>query len=135
MLVDTGPMVALLDANDTDHQRARQAAQAMPVQGWLTTLPCDTEAMYLLGRLEGLAGQEKLWRQIENGLVAIHQLDATCVMRMRVLITRYGDSPIDFADASLVALAERIDDREVFTFDQHFPTYWIHDRIPFEVIP
>jgi predicted nucleic acid-binding protein len=89
----------------------------------------------LLGKLEGLAGQEKLRRQTESGLVVIHQLNAASVMRMRVLMTKYGDAPMDFADASLVTLAERIDDREVFTFDQHFHTYRIHDRIPFEVIP
>jgi len=42
---------------------------------------------------------------------------------------------MDFADASLVVTAELTGIRKIFTLDQHFRTYLIHDRIPFEVIP
>jgi predicted nucleic acid-binding protein len=42
---------------------------------------------------------------------------------------------MDFADASLVVAAEVTNNKRVFSFDSHFRTYLIHDRIPFEVIP
>jgi uncharacterized protein len=134
MLCDTGPIVALLDADDPYHQRACQAAVAMPVDGWLTTWACITEAMHLLGKLDGHRGQEKLWQQIEKGLLVIQEVESGNRTRLRHLMTQYNDAPMDLADATLVVLAERTDDRRVFTFDSHFRTYMIHDKYPFEVI-
>lgn len=54
---------------------------------------------------------------------------------MRALMRKYGDSPMDLADASLVAAAERLDVRRVFTLDRHFHAYRMNRGHAFDVVP
>lgn len=56
------------------------------------------------------------------------------MMRIRELMTRYRDVPMDFADASLVALAESMGEKRVFTLDNDFYAYRLYDSEPFDVI-
>ena len=55
--------------------------------------------------------------------------------RMRALMERYADAPMDLADASLVALAEALNETLVFTLDDHFRAYRLRDRRAFQVVP
>lgn len=48
---------------------------------------------------------------------------------------KYEDTPMDLADASLVATAETLGQRRIFTLDRHFYVYRMEDRASFEVIP
>ena len=52
-LTDTGPLVALLDADDPYHAACVAASQHLPSGPLLTTWVCFTEAMYLLGAAGG----------------------------------------------------------------------------------
>jgi predicted nucleic acid-binding protein len=54
---------------------------------------------------------------------------------MEVLMERYGDAQMDRGDASLVAAAEALGLRRVFTLDGHFRFYRVHDTGTFEVVP
>jgi uncharacterized protein len=136
MLCDTGPLVAVLDATDPYHVVCINTLTHLPTtEPVVTTWPCLTEAMYLLYKLDGHRGQERLWNNIVYGAVEPLVLERASLDRMRMLMTKYCDTPMDFADASLVVTAEITGDCKIFTFDQHFRTYLIHDRIPFEVIP
>lgn len=54
---------------------------------------------------------------------------------MRKLMDIYSDTPMDFADASLVAAARTDESRRIFTLDSHFYAYLTEDGKPFEVIP
>ncbi len=136
MLCDTGPLVALLDADDPNHQSAHDVLDTLPAAlAWTTTWPCITEAMYLLFRAGGHAEQEKLWEVLDRGSTIVFELPRRQWPRHRALMAKYADAPMDFADGSLVTAAEVMGDRKIFTFDQHFRTYLIHDQFPFEVIP
>ena len=74
-LVDTGPLVALLDKGQgKSHTDCLEASKKL-VGPMLTTWPCFTEAMYFLKRLRGVAGQQSLWQFWETGVLLIH--DAT----------------------------------------------------------
>ena len=55
ILTDTGPIVALLDSDDPYHSQCVAAAQRLPGEPFLTTWPCFTEAMYLLGLAVAIA--------------------------------------------------------------------------------
>jgi predicted nucleic acid-binding protein len=55
--------------------------------------------------------------------------------RMRELMRQYHDCPMDLADASLVAAAERLHTKQIFTFDSHFRVYRINTSDWFDVIP
>lgn len=134
-LCDTGPLVALIDQDDPHHPRCVAALDRLPASPLLTTWPCLTEAMYLLGRGGGFPAQDALWGYLADGLVTLHSPGAGEWQRLRTLMEQYQDTPMDLGDASLVAAAERLDHRQIFTLDRHFHVYRINGRDGFEVIP
>lgn len=101
----------------------------------VTTWPCLTEAMYLVGRATGARGQDVLWGYLSDGLVELHTPEADEWSRMRALMRRYGDTPMDLADASLVTAAERLATRRIFTVDRHFHAYRLSGGHAFDVVP
>lgn len=133
-LTDAGPLVALIDADEADHEVCRLVLAGLrpPL---LTTWPAFTEAMYLLSRAGGRAGQEALWKLLLSGRVDIADLSRSSLERSSRLMAKYADLPMDLADATLVALAEERGLRRVFTLDSDFRIYRIHGRQRFEIIP
>ena len=134
-LCDTGPLVALIDRGDANHQRCLEVLESLPPSPLQTTWPCWVEAIYLVGRVGGFGSQEKLWTYIADGLVRLIPPDPEEWRRIWALMDRYRDLPMDLADASLVAAAERLGLRRIFTLDSHFYAYRIHDSKSFEVVP
>lgn len=133
-LGDTGPVVALIDANDPDHARCVATLGRLPDGPLAVTWACLVEAMYLLGRSAGLPAQDALWGWIDDGTITPYINGPDEWGRMRELMRRYRDTPMDLADASIVSAAERLGTRRVFTLDRHFHAYRIDDRHAFEVV-
>ena len=133
-LTDTGPLVALVDSGEATHVRCVKLLSRLsgPL---LTTWPCLTEAMYLLGKSGGYPFQKALWQFYINGLLAIHEQNALDAKRMRLLMDQYRDAPMDLADASLVAAAETLGVQSVFTLDKHFYAYRLTNGQAFTVVP
>jgi predicted nucleic acid-binding protein len=134
ILCDTGVIVAALDPNDDDHKLCTDSLKKIRTS-LTTTWPCITEAMYLLGVRAGYQGQEKLRQQIERGVFDLIVFTIEDANRACALMRRYSDTPIDFADASLVAAAESLNVTRILTLDSHFYAYRINGNTPFEVIP
>jgi hypothetical protein len=134
-LTDTGPLVALLDKDDSYHAACVAAAQSLPFGPLLTTWPCFTEAMYLLGRVGGYPYQAELWKLRTAGRLVLHDLTAAETDRMAVLMEKYQDTPMDLADASLVVVAETRSLRRVFTVDRDFWVYRLSDGSALEILP
>lgn len=133
ILVDAGPLVALIHADDQHHQSCRAAFRKLR-EPLATTWPVLTEAMYLLGF--SWVAQEALWKMTERGAVVLMPLEAEDIPRMRLLMHKYRDLPMDMTDASLVRLAEREKLRRVFTLDRrHFSIYRPSRIGRFSVIP
>lgn len=133
-LTDTGPLVALVNANDPEHARAHAALRRLPKRPLLTTWPCLTETMYLLHQAGGHAAQEVAWGYVIDGLVRLHGLTEADCQRMRELMAQYADTPIDLADASLVVTAESLGLRQIFTLDDDFYIYRLADGSVLEVV-
>jgi predicted nucleic acid-binding protein len=133
-LTDAGPLVALIDAGDPDHDRCRQTLERLELP-LLTTWPAFTEAMYLLGQVAGWPGQDALWAMIRRSALTLAELDLPLALRSAELMNRYRDHPMDLADATLVALAESRDLRTIFTLDEHFGTYRLANRCYLRVVP
>lgn len=133
VLVDTGPLVALLDAGDRDHRRCVELAKGL--RGDLvTTWPVMTEAMYLLA--EAQEAQDALLAKVEDGAIQIAGLAAEDVPTLRALMRRYRDLPMDLADASLVRVGEREGMRQIFTLDRRdFTVYRTQTGTAFDLIP
>jgi len=134
-LADAGPLVALIDQGQGEIHLTCVAALASLSGSLLTTWPCFTEAMYFLGDLKGWSGQEALWRFVERGALRIHLPADTETIRMRALMEKYVDRPMDLADASLVAAAETQRLHRVFTLDSDFRVYRINGTTAFDVVP
>ena len=115
VLVDTGPLVALLDRSDPDHAACQETLGSLN-DSMVTVWPVVTEAMYML-RAYGKA-QEALWEMIEMGAVEILPLGVDDVPRMKELMRKFRDLPMDLADAALVRVAERERLRRIFTLDR-----------------
>ena len=115
ILVDAGPLVALIHADDGEHERCKEAFISLH-DSMGTVWPALTEAMYLLSF--STRAQEALWELIEMQAVHILSLDESDVPRMRELMHKYRDLPMDLADAALVRVAEREKLRRIFTLDR-----------------
>ncbi len=132
---DTGPLIALVDATDSHHGRCVAALGRLPSSSLVTTWPCWAEAMHLVLRGGGFAAQDSLWQFVADGDVTLHQPTASDWVRMRELMRKYQDTPMDLADASLVVAAEQLGIRRIFTLDSHFAIYRIRGSQAFEVLP
>lgn len=91
--------------------------------------------MYLAHRSGGWEMQNILWRYVRETLLIFHELGAEETARMTLLMEQYRDTPMDLADASLVATAEQRGFSRIYTLDHHFHIYRLKDARSFEVIP
>jgi uncharacterized protein len=99
-----------------------------------TVWPAVTEAMYLLADVP--AAQDILWEMIERGPLQLLPLYVADVSRMRELMRKYADRPMDLADAALVRVAEREGIRKIFTIDRKdFSVYRLYNRLRPVLIP
>lgn len=115
ILIDAGPLVALISASDRHHVSCR-ATMIRIDEPIGTVWPAFTEAMYLLRSSE--RAQEALWMIVQREAIGILPLTVADVPRMRELMAKYYDLPMDLADAALVRVAERENIRRIFTLDR-----------------
>jgi hypothetical protein len=133
-LIDTGPLVALIDKGDKEtHEKCVSIVKKL--SGSLTTtLPCLTEALHFLRGLRGWKGQDGLWQYVKNGELLVHLPLQSELIRASELMEQYQDTPMAIADASLVALAELSGVHQIITSDSDFYHYRINGKDSFEVI-
>ena len=115
VLVDTGPLVALLDRSDPYHLTCQETLSSLD-DSLVTVWPVVTEAMYMLRAY--WQAQDALWEMLDTGAVEIMPLGIEDLPRMRELMRKYRDQPMDLADAALVRVAERERLRRIFTLDR-----------------
>lgn len=132
-LIDTGALLALLDRDDRWHERCREAFATL-------RLPLATSAA-VLAELFHLLGDdprqvEAAWGFLRSGAVTVLPIGDADLPELEVLMGRYRDRPMDFADATLVHLAERESLTTVFTIDHDdFETYRLSRRRRFRIVP
>ena len=135
MLTDTGPILAMLDRGDSRHEAVLALAKSFPRGAFVTTWPCFTEMMHLLGRRVGSRGQDALWQFRRGGRLIILEMTDSEIDRCEALMQRYNDRPMDLGDASLVAVAESRSIKQIFTLDSDFWSYRLADGSVLETIP
>lgn len=132
-LIDTGPIVAWLDADDSDH--ARVASRLDAFSGRLVTSSAVvTESMYFVcGTPEG---PRRLSEFVADTGMRVFDLAQPPELRRAVeLMERYADTPMDYADATLVLLAEALQVHDILTLDRRgFSSYRSPSRKPFRLI-
>ena len=133
-LTDTGPLVAILDRRDSSHGACLKVLSNLS-KPLITTLPALTESIYFLGQEFDWHGQSKIWEMMKESELEIAELDQQMYNRMAELMEKYQDSPMDFADASLIAVAEARKLRHIFTLDSHFRIYRLRNEAALTILP
>lgn len=133
VLVDTGPLVALFDPSDHARESCREALSALDRADLVTSEAVITEAMYLLAF--STRAQVALLTFLAAGKPRVESLTTADLQRAAELVEKYSSLPMDYADATLVVLAERLRTSRVFTLDRRdFSVYRVR-RGKFRVIP
>lgn len=115
ILVDAGPLVALLHRDDQHHEKCVEALTKIR-DPLVTVWPAFTEAMYLLNF--SWRAQDALWELVSEETIRLLPVEVDDHRRMRDLMKKYRMLPMDLADAALVAVAERERIRRIFTIDR-----------------
>lgn len=132
LLLDTGALVSLLDRRQQHHQAIVQFYSRW--QGdVVSTEAVLTESTHLLGRISG--GPEACLRFFLRGGAVLAPASQSSLQRARELMVQYSDLPMDYADATLVVLAEELNTNLVLTTDRRdFHVYRVGTK-PFEIFP
>ena len=130
IILDTGPLIALLNRSDRNHRWAREAwSQTSPPL--LVCEPVLTEALYLARRL-GSDAQGAILQFFERGLLRLSFDLAEELTTVGRLMRKYKETPMSLADGCVVRMAEKRTHSVVFTLDSDFAVYRKHgnQRIP-----
>jgi predicted nucleic acid-binding protein len=133
VLADTGALVAYLDRNDRWHEPCREAFAGLRLPLG-TSLAVLTELFHLVG--SQAREIDAASRLVRSGILTVLPIGDADLPDVCDLMHKYRDRPMDFADATLVRLADRESITTVFTVDHDdFETYRIGGRRRFRIVP
>jgi predicted nucleic acid-binding protein len=130
-LVDASFFVALLNKREAAHRRCIERYQALESQ-LVTCEACIAEALHILGHAR--AAQEAIFTSIEQGALDVPFHLGSEVREVAELTRKYADTPIDFADACLIAMADRLNTGDILTLDSDFAHYRWRKTRPFRML-
>jgi predicted nucleic acid-binding protein len=132
-IVDAGPLYAAADADDADHA-ASVAALADPELRLVVPALVVAEATYFVGRRLGPAAEAAFVRGLSD--LDVEAPAREDFSRISELVEQYADSPLGGTDASVIALAERLEASVIVTLDRrHFAAVSPAHREAFELLP
>ena len=131
ILIDSGPLIALFDASDKYHASAINFIKNNK-SILITTIASVTETLHLLDFNRNAQIDFLEW--VNKGAVEIQYIENSDFSRIRELISKYRDLPMDLADACLVFLAEKLNINMIATIDRDFTIYRIKGRRKFNVV-
>lgn len=134
LILDTGVLVASADRSDRHHDSSAALVRADPGP-LVTTALVIAEAAYLVRRQLGSLAEVGIYAAIASGDLLVESLGAADWERIRDLVEQYADLPLGGTDASLVAIAERLDARRIATIDDHFRVVRPRHCDTFELLP
>jgi predicted nucleic acid-binding protein len=132
-LIDTGAILAILDRTDRWHQVCVDAFRQLRLP-LVTSEAVLTELFHLAG--DSRQEMEAAWRFAASGALVLAPIEDAELPHLRILMSRYWDRPMDFADATLVYLAKRESVPTILTVNHaDFETYRIEGNRRFRIMP
>ena len=132
ILADTGFWLALASSSDRHHHAARRALEGLN-ERLITTWPVMTETCHLLATRLGATAAVEFIKGAAGGAFQIFSLGPDHLPRVKSLMEKYRDLPMDLADASLVVAAEELGSGRIFSTDMRdFRSYRWKNRKPFK---
>jgi uncharacterized protein len=123
IICDTGPLVAAALTNDDHHHACVELLTGLHLAGRKVVVPAlvVAEVGYLLAREAGARVEALFLRSLADGDFGMAELTRSDYARMAELVEQYADLPLGATDASVIALAERMNVTEIATLDRrHF---------------
>ena len=120
IIIDTGPLVALLTQQETAHEWVTQRVKRMTAP----ILTCEavlTEAFFLLAKSQ--TGPQALWQLLERDLLRVDFAFQREKTALKNLMQKYQNIPMSLADACLVRMSEIHPQAHIFTLDSDFQIY------------
>ncbi len=127
ILIDTGPLTALFDKDDKFHRKIVEFIKDKKFR-FVTTTAALTEVTHLLDF--SVEAQINFFQWILNNGVTIEEVGISDIARIIELTKKYSDQPMDFADATLVVVAERTGIKKIISIDSDFDIY----RLPGNIV-
>jgi len=120
VVIDTGPLVALLNRSDRHHRWVRQVLDTVepPV---FTCEAVISEACFLLGRIRD--GQDTVLELLSKDILKVDFRLSAEVDSLRALMKKFQSVPMSFADACLVRMSELEPRSRILTLDSDFRVY------------
>ena len=135
LIVDSGPLYASAATRDKNHDRCVQLLRTA-TRPLIVPELVVTEVAYMLGENIGVDAEVAFGRSIAAGELLVEPVDEAEWDRIVALIEAYADLPLGMVDASVVALAERLDQRQIATLDRRHFTVVRPAHVPtFELLP
>lgn len=133
VLMDTGPWVALLDRSEDRHGECVKWLEKFKGE-LFSTEAVLTEVLYLLNF--SLIAQKAALDFILTGAIILVPSSIDSLTKAKKLMEKYRDFPMDFADATLVTLAQDLSIENIVSFDRkHFSIYRFFKTRSFTVLP
>jgi predicted nucleic acid-binding protein len=117
LVLDTGPVLALLNADDREHERCVALVAAWK-EDLVVPAPVLVELDYWVLKLLGHDAWEVFVEDVADGAYRLHQLDEDDLVRAAELERTYANLGLGLVDASVVVTCERLDERKVATLDR-----------------
>jgi predicted nucleic acid-binding protein len=132
-LIDTGALLALLDRDDNWHQACVAAFERVRLP-LVTTGAVLTELFHLLG--DGAREHHAAWKLLRSGAINVVGVVDADLPALQMLMEKYRDRPMDFADATLVHVGSELGIADILTIDHDdFETYRMSGRRKFRIVP
>jgi hypothetical protein len=132
-LIDTGALLALLDRDDRWHSACVAAFERARLPLATTTAVLAEPCHLLRGGRRELAAA---WQLLRCGAIRVVPLDDDDLANLQILMERYHDRPMDFADATLVHIGSELGLSDILTIDQNdFETNRMAGRRKFRITP
>lgn len=135
IVVDTSGLLCLLDEGEPEHDRARLCVEAE--RGPLVTVDFVlAETDYLILKRLGRDAERAFLAQLLDGAILREVVTNGDLERAASVIERYSDQGIGLTDATVMAIAERLDSLRVLTLDRrHFAAFRDRRGRAIEVLP
>lgn len=135
LVVDTGPLVSLGDTDDRNHKACRELFETDPGP-LVTTALVIAEAGYLLNRVLGPPAEQALLAMISDDTLLVEAPTRVDWVRASELIGSYHDLNLGVTDATLVAIAERLNVTRIATLNHRdFRVVRPAHAAAFELVP
>jgi predicted nucleic acid-binding protein len=116
-ILDTSFLFALTDQGDRNHQRVLTVAQSVnePLVPPVVVLP---EICYLIASRLGHQAMRRFVSSVTPETIQVESVTTEDLVRVHQILAQYADNQLDFTDAAIVAIAERLNITRVYTLDR-----------------